>query len=248
MKATVFIPARYQSSRFPGKPLADIAGKPMIQHVYERVSKAQGLNGVYVATDDERIAKVVTGFGGEVVMTGVDANSGTDRIAEAADQVGLSDDDLIVNVQGDQPLVHHESIEDVIAPFMAADYSAEFEMSTLVFKIIQQHEITSPKDVKTVFDNDGFALYFSRATIPHGRDYWDHDSFKHLGVYAYTRRFVEWFRQLPMGRLEDIEKLEQLRVLEHGKKIKIQISQHDSPEVDLPTDIDVMESLLSLGH
>ncbi|MDG6778690.1 3-deoxy-manno-octulosonate cytidylyltransferase [Thiomicrorhabdus sp. zzn3] len=245
MNTYVFIPARYGSSRLPGKPLKLINGKPMIQHVYERIAKAKGLAGVYVATDDERIREVVEGFGGKVVMTPAEAASGTDRIAAAANAVGLKDDDLIVNVQGDQPLVHHESIEDVIAPFFADDYDGSFEMSTLSFKIVNEAEITNPKDVKLVTDVNGFALYFSRATIPHGRDYWDHDSFKHLGVYAYTKRFVDSFNALPMGRLEDIEKLEQLRALEYGHKIKVVESQWDSPEVDLPGDIAVMEALLT---
>jgi 3-deoxy-manno-octulosonate cytidylyltransferase (CMP-KDO synthetase) len=248
MQTYVFIPARYGSSRLPGKPLKQIAGKPMIQHVYERITKAQGLAGVYVATDDERIADVVRDFGGDVVMTPAEAASGTDRIAAAANTLGLDDDALIVNVQGDQPLVHPESIEAVISPFFSADYDGSFEMSTLSFKIVNEAEITSPKDVKLVTDVHGFALYFSRATIPHGRDYWDHDSFKHLGVYAYTKRFVDQFNALPMGRLEDIEKLEQLRALEYGHKIKVVQSQYDSPEVDVPGDIEIMEALLLSGH
>ncbi|MDG6774304.1 3-deoxy-manno-octulosonate cytidylyltransferase [Thiomicrorhabdus sp. ZW0627] len=248
MNTYVFIPARYGSSRLPGKPLKLINGKPMIQHVYERIAQAQGLKGVYVATDDDRIKTVVEEFGGQVVMTPVEAASGTDRIAAAANALGLNDDDLIVNVQGDQPLVHHESIEDVIAPFLADDYDGSFEMSTLSFKIVNEAEITNPKDVKLVTDVNDFALYFSRATIPHGRDYWDHDSFKHLGVYAYTKRFVDLFNTLPMGRLEDIEKLEQLRALEYGHKIKVVESKWDSPEVDLPGDIAIMEALLVAGH
>lgn len=248
MKVYVFIPARYASSRLPGKPLRLIAGKPMVQHVYERVSQAQGLAGVYVATDDERIAEVVREFGGQVVMTPAEAASGTDRIAFAAKSLGLGETDLIVNVQGDQPLVHPDSIDAVIAPFLAKDYDGSFEMSTLSFKIVNEAEITSPKDVKLVTDVHGFALYFSRATIPYGRDYWEHDSFKHLGVYAYTKRYVDLFNSLPLGRLEDIEKLEQLRSLEYGHKIKVVESQQDSPEVDLPGDIEIMEALLLAGH
>ena len=248
MKTVVFIPARYGSSRLPGKPLKEIAGKPMIQHVFERISKAEGLEAIYVATDDQRIAEVVENFGGQVVMTPDDAQSGTDRIAAAARAIGLADEDLIVNVQGDQPLVHPESIEAVIAPFKAADYDGSFEMSTLSFKIVNEAEITNPKDVKLVTDINGFALYFSRATIPHGRDYWDHDSYKHLGIYAYTKRFVEQFSLLPMSRLEAIEKLEQLRALEFGHKIKVVESAWDSPEVDLPGDLEIMEALIQAGH
>ncbi|MDX1795412.1 MAG: 3-deoxy-manno-octulosonate cytidylyltransferase [Hydrogenovibrio sp.] len=248
MKTYVFIPARYASSRLPGKPLKLIDGKPMIQHVFERISKAKGIEAVYVATDDDRIKTVVEDFGGQVVMTPPEAESGTDRIAQAAKALNLSEDDLIVNVQGDQPLVHAESIEAVVSPFLATDYDGSFEMSTLSFKIVNEAEITSPKDVKLVTDINGFALYFSRATIPHGRDYWDHDSYKHLGVYAYTKRFVDLFNTLPMSRLENIEKLEQLRALEYGHKIKVVESRWDSPEVDVPGDIEIMEALLKTGH
>ncbi|MGM0541885.1 MAG: 3-deoxy-manno-octulosonate cytidylyltransferase [Pseudomonadota bacterium] len=248
MNTYVFIPARYGSSRLPGKPLKLIDGQPMIQHVYERISKAKGLAGVYIATDDIRIKEVVEAFGGKVIMTPIEAASGTDRIAAAANTLGLQADDLIVNVQGDQPLVHPESIEDVISPFMADDYDGSFQMSTLSFKIVNEAEITNPKDVKMVMDVNGFALYFSRATIPYGRDYWDHDSFKHLGIYAYTKGFVDTFNALPMGKLEDIEKLEQLRALEYGHKIKVVESKWDSPEVDLPGDIAIMEALLQTGH
>lgn len=248
MKTYVFIPARFGSSRLPGKPLKYINGQPMIEHVFKRVSQAQGIEAVYVATDDERIKTVVESFGGNVIMTPPEAESGTDRIAQAAQALGLTDDDLIINVQGDQPLIRPESIEAVVAPFKSTDYDGTFEMSTLSFKIVNEAEITSPKDVKLVTNIHDFALYFSRATIPHGRDYWDHDSYKHLGVYAYTKRFVDLFNTLPMGHLEDIEKLEQLRALEFGHKIKVVESQWDSPEVDLPGDIEMMEALLNAGH
>ncbi len=248
MKVIVIIPARYGSSRLPGKPLKIIDGKPMIQHVVERVSKAKGLDGIFVATDDERIKTSVEGFAGKVIMTPPEAQSGTDRIAEAAKILKLDDDDLIVNVQGDQPLVHAQSIEDVIAPFKSGEYLGKFAMSTLSFKIINQAEITSPKDVKLVTDKNGMALYFSRATIPHGRDYWDHDSFKHLGIYAYTKKFVDEFNALPISELEDIEKLEQLRALENAMPIKVIETKYDSPEVDLPGDIEIMEALLKTGH
>ncbi len=248
MQTIVIIPARYGSSRLPGKPLKIIDDKPMIQHVFERVSKAKGLDAVYIATDDSRIKDVVESFGGKVVMTPPEAESGTDRIAEAAKILNLSDDDLIINVQGDQPLIHAQSIEDVISPFKSGEYKGKFEMSTLSFKIVNQAEITSPKDVKLVTDINGMALYFSRATIPYGRDYWDHDSFKHLGVYAYTKRFVDKFNALPISKLEDIEKLEQLRALENAMPIKVIETKHDSPEVDLPGDIETMEALLKTGH
>lgn len=248
MKTVVIIPARYGSSRLPGKPLKMIDSKPMIQHVFERVSQAKGLDSVHVATDDLRIKEAVEAFGGKVVMTPPEAESGTDRIAEAAKTLNLADNDLIVNVQGDQPLVHAQSIEDVIEPFKSGEYLGKFEMSTLSFKIVNETEITSPKDVKLVTDINDMALYFSRATIPYGRDYWDHDSFKHLGVYAYTKRFVDQFNALPVSQLEDIEKLEQLRALENGMPIKVIQTLYDSPEVDLPGDIEIMEALLKTGH
>lgn len=247
-KTVVIIPARYGSSRLPGKPLKLINDKPMIQHVFERVSNADGLDGVYVATDDDRIRETVEAFGGNVVMTPAEAESGTDRIAAAAEALDLDDSDLIVNVQGDQPLIHSGSIDAVLSPFRSKDYQGQFEMTTLSFKIVNEAEITSPKDVKLVTDIHGMALYFSRATIPHGRDYWDHDSYKHLGVYAYTKRFVDAFNRLPVSRLEDIEKLEQLRALENGFPIKVVESPWDSPEVDVPGDIELMEALLNAGH
>ncbi|RTR38922.1 3-deoxy-manno-octulosonate cytidylyltransferase [Shewanella canadensis] len=244
MNVTLLIPARYGSSRFPGKPLAPINGKPMIQHVYERASLAKGLTAIYVATDDDRIKDAVEGFGGKVVMTSPDAASGTDRIEDAITQLGLKDDDLVVNLQGDQPLIDPISIEQIISLFER--HPGEFGMATLGFEITEKCELDDPKHVKMVFDNDFNALYFSRARIPFGRDTNDHPVYKHLGVYAYTRSFVSTFAKLPLGRLEDLEKLEQLRALEHGYKIKVAISAFDSPEVDTPEDIRVCESRLAV--
>ncbi len=173
MKKIAFIPARYGSTRFPAKPLALIAGKPLIVHVYERVAAAKGLDGVYVATDDERIAEAVAHLGAPVILTKLPAHTGTDRLAEAAAQVGLSATDLIINVQGDQPLVHPQSVEDVMRPFME-NYDGSFAMSTLAYAITDPREIHDPKDVKMTFDEQGNALYFSRAAIPFGRDHWQH--------------------------------------------------------------------------
>lgn len=244
MKKVAFIPARYGSTRFPAKPLAMIAGKPLIVHVYERVLAAQGLDAVYVATDDERIADAVAHLGAPVVLTRQPAHTGTDRLAEAAAQVGLSDDDLIINVQGDQPLVHPQSVEDVMRPFLQ-DYDGSFQMSTLAYAITDEREIHDPKDVKLTFDQRGNALYFSRAAIPFGRDAWTHKVYKHLGVYAYTKSFVDNFNRLTPGVLEEIEKLEQLRVLENGEKIRVVVTQHDSLEVDLPEDVARIEQALN---
>lgn len=244
MKKVAFIPARYGSTRFPAKPLAMIAGKPLIVHVYERVLAAQGLDAVYVATDDERIADAVAHLGAPVVLTRQPAHTGTDRLAEAAAQVGLSDDDLIINVQGDQPLVHPQSVEDVMRPFLQ-DYDGSFQMSTLAYAITDEREIHDPKDVKLTFDQRGNALYFSRAAIPFGRDAWTHKVYKHLGVYAYTKSFVDNFNRLTPGVLEEIEKLEQLRVLENGEKIRVVVTKHDSLEVDLPEDVARIEQALN---
>ncbi|MGI2065387.1 8-amino-3,8-dideoxy-manno-octulosonate cytidylyltransferase KdsB [Shewanella sp. MF08487] len=243
MNVTLLIPARYASSRFPGKPLALINGKPMIQHVYERASLAKGLTNIYVATDDDRIKSVVEGFGGNVVMTSPDAASGTDRINEAISLLGLKDDDLVINLQGDQPLINPTSIEQLINLFK--DQPGEFEMATLGLVIDNKAELDDPMHVKMVFDNNDFALYFSRARIPFGRDTQDYPVYKHLGVYAYTRKFVQAFAALPLGRLEELEKLEQLRALEHGYKIKIAISDFDSVEVDVPDDIRKCEQRLA---
>lgn len=243
MKKVAFIPARYGSTRFPAKPLALIAGKPLIVHVYERVAAASGLDAVYVATDDERIADAVAHLGAPVVLTVKPAHTGTDRLAEAAAQVGLSAHDLIINVQGDQPLVHPQSVEDVIRPFLQG-YDGSFSMSTLAFAITDPREIHDPKDVKLTFDANGNALYFSRAAIPFGRDHWQHTVYKHLGVYAYTKAFVDGFNQLKPGLLEEVEKLEQLRVLENGERIRVVVTAHDSLEVDIPEDIAKIESAM----
>ncbi|MBR9982045.1 MAG: 3-deoxy-manno-octulosonate cytidylyltransferase [Desulfatitalea sp.] len=242
MRIVAIIPSRYGSTRFEGKPLALILGKPMIQHVYESAARAQRVSAVVVATDDERIADAVRRFGGQVQMTAVENRSGTDRVAEAAEQLGLSATDIVINVQGDQPLVHPDCFDAVVAPLLEDPHLA---MSTLAFVIQDPREYTDPKDCKVVMDYRNNALYFSRAAIPFDRDGQpDMKAYKHLGVYAYTRRFLEIFRQLPSGYLEQIEKLEQLRALEFGHPIKVVITAHDSPEVDLPEDIRRIEILL----
>ena len=245
MGTTAIIPSRYGSSRFDGKPLADIMGKPMIQHVYERCMKADNIDAVIVATDDERITEAVLSFGGRAVMTTDDNRSGTDRVAETAEHIGLGDDDIIINIQGDQPLISPRCLQEVTAPLMTG---ADICMTTLAFEIVREEEITNPKDVKVTFDNSGFALYFSRSPIPYDRD---GDSgfpvYKHLGVYAYSHRFLKKFKNLTEGRLERVEKLEQLRALEHGYRIKVVITEYDSPEVDYPEDIRRIEDMLMHG-
>ncbi|MBU4504502.1 MAG: 3-deoxy-manno-octulosonate cytidylyltransferase [Proteobacteria bacterium] len=243
MKIIAIIPSRYGSTRFEGKPLALIAGKPMINWVYERASQAESVTDVIVATDDQRIFNAVKDFGGKVVMTSKENRSGTDRVAEAAELIGLNPDDIIVNVQGDQPLLDPRCVDDLVKPFFTIP---DLGMSTLAFKIINKDEITNPKHVKVTFDDKGFALYFSRSPIPFCRDSsTGYDIYKHLGVYAYTRQFLEVFKKLPYGKLEVIEKLEQLRAIEHGHKIMVVVTPYDSPEVDHPEDIERIEKRLN---
>lgn len=238
------IPARYQSNRFEGKPLAKICGKPMIQHVVERAQKVDLLSRVVVATDDIRIGECVNSFGGEYVMTRDDHVSGTDRLAEAAEKIGISEHDVVVNIQGDQPLFPEEIVEQVARPLLD---DPALPMSTLIYKIIREEEIDDPNHVKTVFDRDDYALYFSRSPIPFQRNPEDTVSptyYKHLGFYAYRKGFLLSFVALPEGEWERFEKLEQLRALEYGYKIKVTLTEYDSIEVDTPGDLERVESLL----
>ena len=237
------IPSRYQSSRFPGKPLAPICGKPMIQHVVERARASSLPRVVAVATDDERIAQAVEAFGGCAVMTRPDHRSGSDRLAEAAAILGVGDDDIVVNIQGDQPLFAPEIVEEVARPLLE---EPDLPMATLIYKIIRPEEITNPNHVKTVFDRNMRALYFSRSPIPYCRDgeAADADYYRHLGFYAYRKRFLDTFVSLPLGRWEREEKLEQLRALEYGYTIRVAITEHDSIEVDAPGDVRRVEAAL----
>jgi len=239
------IPARYESNRFPGKPLALIAGKPMIQHVVERAQRVDLLSRVVVATDDERIGACVDGFGGEWVMTRKNHVSGSDRLAEAAEILQISEHDVVVNIQGDQPLFHPEVVEQVARPLLD---DPALPMSTLIYKIIREEEIEDPTHVKTVFDRDFNALYFSRSPIPFQRNP-SADAkptyYKHLGLYAYRKGFLLSFVALPEGEWERFEKLEQLRALEYGYRIKLTITEFDSIEVDRPEDILRVEEYLN---
>jgi len=236
------IPARYESSRFPGKPLADLCGKPMIQHVYERASKAKALPYVAVATDDERIYDAVKKFGGNAIMTSAAHSSGTDRIAEAVKSLNLSADAIVVNIQGDQPVFEPAQVDEVIAPLIA---EPAIVMSTLIYKIVLEEEINHPHAVKVAFDKDYFALYFSRATIPYVRDKkLKADYYKHHGIYAYRRDFIDTFTGLPEGKLEKLEALEQLRALEHGYKIKVVITPYDSVEVDNQQELEKVRRII----
>jgi len=243
MRVVAIIPSRYESTRFPGKPLALIAGVPMIRRVYDRVRLASCITDIAVATDDQRIYDTVAAFDGNCVLSPADCRSGSDRAAEAAKLLELDPDDIVVNVQGDQPLIAPETIDETVAPLLSP---ADFGMSTALFAVQDRQEILDPKNVKAVFDTGGFALYFSRSPIPLARDAGTpQTTYKHLGIYAFSRRFLGLFAGLPSGVLENIEKLEQLRALEYGYKIKMIITRHDSPSVDVPEDIPRIEKLIT---
>ena len=236
------IPSRYESSRFPGKPLADLCGKPMIQHVYERVLQAKCVSFAAVATDDERIFRAVQAFGGRAVMTAARHRSGTDRIAEAVESLGLADDAIVVNIQGDQPLFEPVQVDEVVGPLQE---DPSVPMSTLIYRIVREEEITHPNAVKVVFNVRNDALYFSRATVPFVRDRGLRaDYFKHHGIYAYRRSFLRTFTTLPEGVLERLEALEQLRALEHGHRIRVVITPHDSVEVDTPEELERVRRII----
>ncbi|MFO7783796.1 MAG: 3-deoxy-manno-octulosonate cytidylyltransferase [Thermodesulfobacteriota bacterium] len=244
MRIVAIIPVRFGSSRFPGKPLALISGRPMVEHVYRKTAACGELSEVVAATDDERIFACVKGFDGKAVMTLSSHASGTDRIAEAAEILGLDDKDIVVNVQGDQPLVPPEALAKMILPLLRDE---SLPMCTLMIRIRDPRETTNPNHVKVVTDARGLALYFSRHPIPFYRDAGkdDHVHFKHLGLYAYRAAFLRTFTRLPQGRLEIAEKLEQLRALEHGYSIRVVETAHDSPEVDTPEDVDIIESIMT---
>jgi 3-deoxy-manno-octulosonate cytidylyltransferase (CMP-KDO synthetase) len=235
MEPVIIIPARYESTRFPGKPLALINGLPMIGQVILRAKKIPGISQVVVATDDLRIAEAATVFKAEIVMTRADHRSGTDRVAEAAIQLHLEPETLVVNCQGDQPFLPIEAVTGLIISHQS---HPEWLMSTLIYRITNPTEIPDPKHVKTVFNHSGQALYFSRSPIPYYRDRVENPVYyKHLGIYAYTRSFLQVFASLPTGLLEGAEKLEQLRALESGYPVQVIESTQDSFEVDIPADI-----------
>lgn len=235
MQTVIIIPARYESTRFPGKPLALIDGLPMIGQVILRARKIPDISQVVVATDDLQIAESAISFKAEVVMTRADLRSGTDRVADAAAQLQLPPETLVVNCQGDQPFLPIEAITELIVRHQA---HPEWPMSTLIYRITNPAEIPDPKHVKTVFNHSGQALYFSRSPIPCFRETQeDPVYYKHLGIYAYTMSFLQVFAQLPAGHLESAEKLEQLRALEYGYPIQVIESTQDSFEVDTPADL-----------
>jgi len=217
MKPTVvgIIPARYGSTRLPGKALKLILGKPMVQRVYERARLARGLGSVCVATDDERITRVVEGFGGRAVMTSPDHPSGTDRLAEATRAM---DADIVVNIQGDQPFLDPVMIDEAVQPLLD---DPALPMATLMHPVHRPEDLQDPSVVKVVVDLTGNALYFSRSLIPYPRQAAAHTVYEHVGLYVYRRDFLQKLAQLPPTPLERIESLEQLRVLEHGFRLRV---------------------------
>ena len=244
MKVVCIIPSRWHSTRFEGKPLADLCGKPMIAHVYERVLCSDIISDAAVATDDERIFAAVQKSGGQAIMTSYGHRSGTDRIAEAVSRLHLDDDDIVVNIQGDQPIFEPSQIGEVASPLLD---DLSLPMSTLIYKIVREEEITHKNAVKVVFDRDHFALYFSRATIPYVQGRGQQASYyKHHGIYAYRKAFLDTFTRLEEGRLERLEALEQLRAMEHGYRIKVVETMHDSIEVDTPEDLERVRSILKV--
>ncbi len=240
-KVVVVIPARFGSTRFPGKPLVTLGGKPMVQHVYERAKRAQTVHAVLVATDDQRIMDAVQSFGGQARMTRSDHRTGTERIAEVAVH---EPGDIFVNVQGDEPLIDPMAIDTAVAALLEEPPA---QIATVATAIRHANDIMDPNVVKTVLDFDENALYFSRAPIPWIRDtqnkvhvkYW-----KHLGLYAFQRDALLEYPTLPQGELEKIEQLEQLRWLENGWRIRVAEVPHDAVSVDVPDDVSRVEKLL----
>ena len=240
-KVVVVIPARYGSTRLPGKPLVSLAGKPMIQRVYERAKLAQRVNRVIVATDDERIVKAAQEFGGEARMTRHDHRTGTERVAEvAAHESG----DIFVNVQGDEPVLDPAAVDTAVEALLQEPQAA---IATVATPIRTPGDIMDPNVCKVVLDFDENALYFSRAPIPWVRDTGGHVQarhMKHLGLYVFRRDALLEYPTLPQGELERIEQLEQLRWLENGWKIRVAEVAHDAISVDVPEDVTRVESLL----
>ncbi len=242
--AIAVIPARYAATRLPGKPLVSLAGKPMIQRVWERTRQAKRISRVILATDDERILKAAASFGAEAAMTRREHRSGTERVAEVAASLGRNASEIFVNVQGDEPLIEPDAIDALVE---AVESDQSVQVATLMVAIAKPADIMDPNIVKVVLDFEGDALYFSRAPIP-----WVRDSnapvsvrhMKHLGLYAFRGSALLEFPTLPVGDLERTEQLEQLRWMENGYKIRVAETVHDSVSVDVPEDVERVERLL----
>ena len=237
-EAVAIIPARYGSTRFPGKALADIHGKSLIRHVYERVSLSPAVSRVVVATDDDRIKREVEMFGGTAVMTSPDHVSGTDRVVEAAKITG---GDIIVNVQGDEPLIDPELIDRVIENLVN---DSEIVCSTAAFPITDKALYDDPNSVKVVCDLKGRALYFSRSPVPFFRDSEFNRAFIHIGIYCFRKDFLDIYSELKPTTLETSEKLEQLRILENGYRIGVVVTEHNAIGVDTEEDLEKVRRLI----
>ncbi|MBI3398252.1 MAG: 3-deoxy-manno-octulosonate cytidylyltransferase [Deltaproteobacteria bacterium] len=251
MNVIAIIPARYASTRLNGKPLLDIAGKPMVQWVYERAKKARLINDIFVAADDKRIFDAVKRFGGNVVMTSASHKSGTDRLAEAAANIKC---DIVVNVQGDEPLLEPEMIDEAIRPMLD---DIELQMASLKTRITDYEELNNLNAVKVVTDRRDFALYFSRLPIPYMREQGSRGQgvrgsrallepcyYKHIGLYVYRKDFLLKFTEMAPTPLEEAEKLEQLRVLENGYKIKVVETRYNSIGVDTMEDLEKVRKIV----
>lgn len=244
MKFVAVIPARYSSTRFPGKPLALLGGKPVIRRVYEQVNEL--INDVYVATDDDRIYDAVLNFGGKVVMTRADHKSGTDRIEEAIEKIGADRFDVVINVQGDEPFIQPSQIQTVMDLF--AD--PQTQIGTLGKRFGSMEAVMNPNSPKIVMGKNGQALYFSRSVIPfvrgvEQRDWLGHYPFlKHIGLYAYRTSVLKEITLLPQGELEKAESLEQLRWLENGYTIKVGLTDVETVGIDTPADLEKAEEFL----
>lgn len=240
MLKLIVIPARYGSKRLPGKPLRPILGKPLIQWVYEKAYASKKKDGIIVATDDERIKNVVESFGGYAVLTESRMHSGTERVYEAIKDIPAH---IIVNLQGDEPFMDPDLIDEL---FTYLESSSD-NMATACTPHIDESEYKSPDCVKVVLDKNGYALYFSRAPIPYVAERKEIRAFKHIGIYAYKKNFLEKYVSMQRGNLEETESLEQLRVLENGEKIKVLVSEYKGFGIDTEEDLMRAEKLLSSG-
>lgn len=239
LKVVGVIPARYQSTRLNGKPLALIGGKPMIEHVYTRAAQSTLLSDLVVATDDERIFRAVESFGGKAAMTSPDHPSGTDRVAEVA---AASDADVVVNIQGDEPFLSPRVLDQLVEPFQT---DAGLEMTTLARRIEDDEALQDPNVVKVVFDRRGNALYFSRSVVPYPRRQDVHAAYEHIGLYGFRRDFLLAYARLEPTPLERTEALEQLRALENGHAIRVVVTEdHLGLSVDTPADLARAEAFL----
>lgn len=239
MDVVGIIPARYASTRFEGKVLANILGKPMIQHVWERAKQANLLDDLIIACDDDRVKKAAEGFGAKVVYTSKAHESGSDRLTEIVQPLDVK---IVINIQADEPLIDPAMINNLASTMLEDD---TLVMATLIKRIQNEDEIVNPNIVKVVIDKDNFALYFSRANIPYPREESGGVYYKHLGIYAYTKDFLFVFKNLPESNLEKTEKLEQLRALEGGYKIKTVETDVETVGVDTPEDLDIVKRKIS---